>query len=104
MVIAIIIIAALVYFIFIKPFLQQRDAQNFASYFAVPDNFKLLIEEEEVFELAELLVGLELNKDYQLARIVLDAIASKGFSFSRRVDKIRNEMRIKVGLGPLKNF
>lgn len=99
-----IIIVILVYFLVIKPFLQKRDAHNFYSYLAVPDKLKTLIEQEDVFELAEILVGLELNKNYQLAKIVLDAIASKGFSFSRRVDKIRNEMRIKAGLGPLKNF
>jgi hypothetical protein len=104
MVIFLILVAVLIYFLAIKPFLQKRDAQNFASYLAVPDKIKILIEQEGVFELAELLVGLELNKDYQLAKIVLDAISSKGFSFSRRVDKIRNEMRIKVGLGPLKHF
>ena len=70
----------------------------------VPDEIKYLIEQEKVFELAQILVDLELEREYSLARIVLEAIDSKGFSFARRVDKVRNEMRIQVGLGPLKNF
>ncbi len=104
MVIAIIIIAVLVYFIFIKPFLREREAVANASYLSVPDEVKYLIANEKVIELSELLVELELEKEYSTVRLILDAIEVKGFSFSRRVDKVRNEMRIEAGLGPLKNF
>ena len=46
----------------------------------------------------------QIKKQYSLALLILDAIDIKGFSFSRRVDKVRNEMRIQVGLGPLRSF
>ncbi|MFD0992161.1 hypothetical protein [Tenacibaculum geojense] len=100
----IIIILALIYFFIIKPFLRYRDAENFGSYLAVPDEIRNMIENEKVFELSELLVELEINKNYELCKVILQAIDSKGFSFSRRVDKVRNEMRIQAGLGSLKNF
>lgn len=100
----VLIIGILVYFLLIKPFLRKRNADNLDSYRALPGEMKILIEQEEVFVLAEILVALELEKDFQSAKILLDAIASKGFGFSNRVDKIRNEMRIKAGLGPLKHF
>jgi preprotein translocase subunit YajC len=99
-----IIIAVLVYFFVIRPFLRKRETENFASFLALPAEVQTMIHQEDVFELSELLVELELNKSYDVAKLVLDAIASKGFGFSRRVDKVRNEMRIKAGLGPLKHF
>ncbi|CDN79376.1 hypothetical protein [Elizabethkingia anophelis] len=100
----VIIILVLVYIFIIKPFLKHRDAENFGSFLALPDEIKTLIQSEKVFELSELLVDLELQGQYELCRIVLQAIDSKGFGFARRVDKVRNEMRIQAGLGPLKNF
>jgi hypothetical protein len=99
-----IIIFGLLYFFIIKPFLKHRNTENFASYLAVPNEIKTLIQQEKVFELSEILVQLELEHQYELCRIVLQAIDSKGFSFSRRIDKVRNEMRIQAGLGSLKNF
>ena len=70
----------------------------------MPDEIRQHINNEEVFELADILVGLELSKEYQLCEIVLEAIDSKGYSFARRVDRVRNEMRIQAGLGTLKMF
>lgn len=100
----VLIIGLFVYFLLIKPFLQKRKAQNLYSYLVVPEEVKVLIEQEDIFELAEILVGLEIMGKYELAKLILDAIASKGFGLSRRVDKIRNEMRIEAGLGSLKHF
>lgn len=100
----IIIIGLLIFFFVIKPFLRDRDAKNFGSFLAMPDEIRHLINSEKVFELAELLVELEINRQYELCEIVLQAIESKGYSFSSRVDKIRNELRIRAGLGPLKMF
>lgn len=100
----VIIILALVYFFIFRPFMKHREAENFGSYFSVPDDIKHLINSEKVFELAEILVRLEIEKEYELCKIILQAIDSKGFSFSRRVDKVRNEMRIQAGLGNLRNF
>lgn len=99
-----ILICIGVYFIIIRPFLRSRQEENFAHYMVLPPDVKHMINQEHVFELAELLVRLELNEEYELAKIVLNGIDSKGFSFARRVDKIRNELRIQAGLGPLKNF
>lgn len=99
-----IIIGILIYIFIIKPFLRQRQNDNFVSYLTVPDEIKYMINTEKVLELANILVELEIKGEYHLAKIVLEAIDSKGFSFSRRVDKIRNELRIQAGLGPLKNF
>ena len=99
-----LIIGLLLYFFLIKPFLRKREQENFVSYLSVPDEIKILIEEENVIELAEILVGLELEKEYEICRLILQAIDSKGFSFSNRVDKIRNEMRIQVVLGPLRKY
>jgi preprotein translocase subunit YajC len=104
MIIIIIIIGILIYFFLIKPFLRQKEAIANASYLSVPDEVKYLIANEKVIELSELLVKLELEKEYSTARLIIDAIEIKGFSFSRRVDKVRNEMRIEAGLGPLKHF
>jgi len=84
----VLILGLLVYFFLIKPFLQKRKAHNLYSYLAVPEEVKVLIDQEEVFELAELLVELELDRKYELAKLILDAIASKSFGFSRRVDRI----------------
>ena len=102
MFITIIIICIIAYFLFLKPFLKNREEQNIISYLSVPHEVKCLIEIEAVFELADILVELELRKEYALAKLVLEAIDSKGFSFANRVDTIRNEKRIQVGLGPLK--
>lgn len=100
----IIIIGALIFFFIIRPFLRHREEENFVSYLSVPDNVRFMINSEQVFELAALLVELELKGEYELCKIILQAIDSKGFSFSTRVDKIRNEMRIQNGLGNLKKF
>ncbi len=100
----VIIILGLIYFFVIRPFLRHRKEENFVSYMSVPDEVKYMINSEQVFELSELLVELELERKYELCKIILQAIDSKGFSFSRRVDKVRNEMRIRAGLGNLKNF
>ncbi len=100
----VIILGLLIFFFIIKPFLKKRNAENLDSYRALPGEMKILIEQEEVIVLAEILVALELERDYEYAKTLLDAIAYKGFGFSRRVDKIRNEMRIKAGLGSLKHF
>ena len=99
-----IIICVLAYFFVIKPFLRKRATENMASFLALPPEVQTMIHNEDVFGLSELLVELELNKSYGVAKMVLEAIGSKGFGFERRVDKVRNEMRIKAGLGPLKNF
>jgi len=104
MIFAIIIIGILIYIFLIKPFLREKEAIANASYLSVPDEVKYLIANEKVIELSELLVELELEKEYSTARLILDAIEIKGFSFSRRVDKVRNEMRIEAGLGSLKHF
>ena len=100
----IIIIGLLVFFFVVQPFLRDREVKNFGSYLAMPDEVRHLINTEKVFELSEILVGLEINKEYQLCEIILEAIDSKGYSFARRVDKVRNEMRIQAGLGSLKMF
>ncbi|WP_336071033.1 hypothetical protein [Mesoflavibacter sp. CH_XMU1404-2] len=99
-----IIICVLVYFLVIKPFLKKRATENLASFLALPSEVQNMIHQEDVFGLSELLVELELNKSYGPAKLILEAIDSKGFAFSRRVDKVRNEMRIKAGLGSLKHF
>jgi len=104
MVIFIIIVVLVIYFVFIKPFLREKEAVANASFLSVPDEIKYLIANENVMELSLRLVELELEREYSLARLILDAIEIKGFSFSRRVDKVRNEMRIEAGLGPLKHF
>ena len=94
----------LIFFFVVRPFLRKRDTENLASFLALPSEVQNLIHQEDVFALSELLVELEINKSYGPAKLILDAIASKGFGFSRRVDKVRNEMRIKAGLGSLKHF
>ncbi|OAD40670.1 hypothetical protein [Polaribacter atrinae] len=99
-----IIIVALIYFFAVRPFLRQKKAESYISYYNVPDEIKEMIDSENVFDLSEILVDLELNQEYKEAKIILEAINSKGMNFSRRVDKIRNEMRIKAGLGPLQHF
>jgi len=99
-----IIIVVLIFFFVVKPFLRKRDTENLASFLSVPAEVQTMIHQEDVFGLSELLVELELNRSYGPAKLILEAIASKGFGFSRRVDKVRNEMRIKAGLGSLKNF
>jgi len=99
-----IVICILVYFFIIKPFLRKRKTENLSSFLALPSEVQNMIHQEDVFGLSELLVELELNKSFGVAKMVLEAIDSKGFGFSRRVDKVRNEMRIKAGLGSLKQF
>lgn len=96
-----IIVIVLIYFLVIKPFRQRRNAQNFAHYMMLPEEIRRLIIQERVLELASVLVELELDKNYKLAEMTLNAIDSQGFSFANRVDKIRNELRIEAGLGPL---
>lgn len=100
----VLILLILIYLILVKPFLQQRNEENFVSYLVAPDEIKLLINTEQVFELSEILLDLEINRKFEMCRIILQAIDSKGFSFANRVDKIRSEMRIRAGLGTLKNF
>ncbi|NMH24969.1 hypothetical protein [Flavobacterium solisilvae] len=99
-----IIVGILVYFFIVKPFLKRREEKNWSSFLSIPENVKELIVNEDVFELAEFLVHLELKKEYAMMRMILEAIEHKGFSFAKRVDRIRNEMRIKAGLGSLKHF
>lgn len=100
----VILVLILLYFILIRPFLKYRSVENKFSYDVLPFEIKKLIVEEKVFELSELLVRLEIEQKYDLARIILDAINHKGFTFRNRVDKVRNEMRIQAGLGHLKHF
>jgi hypothetical protein len=100
----VIVIGGLIFWFVIRPFLRHRKAENFGSYLAVPDEVKFMINSEQVFELSELLVHLEQEREFELCKVILQAIDSKGFAFSRRVDKVRNEMRIRAGMGSLKNF
>ena len=84
-----IIIAVLIFFFVIRPFLRKRETENFVSFLTLPAEVQTMIHQEHVFGLTELLVELKLNKSYDVAKLLLDAIASKGFGFSKRVDKVR---------------
>jgi len=68
------------------------------------DETKRLIQNEDVLELASLITECEIAGDYRTGNILLDACLHKGYSFAKRVDRVRNELRIKAGLGPLKKF
>lgn len=63
-----------------------------------------LIQNEDVLEIASLITGAEIEGDHRTANILLDACLNKGYSFAKRVDRVRNELRIKAGLGALKKF
>ncbi len=88
--------------IILIPFLVKRKAEQKASYYSFNSNIQDLINNKKADELAKILVNLELEKRYKEGYMLLQAIEYKGFRFSYQVDKIRNELRIKAGLGPLK--
>lgn len=100
----VILIVVLLYLFLIRPFLRHKRYNDRVSYHSIPQEVQYLINNEKVIELAELLVALELDGKTNFASTILEAIDTKGFPFARRVEKIRNELRIQAGLGPLKTF
>lgn len=95
------------WFILIKPIIKfsaRNSRDNAQAYNMLSDEAKMLILNEDVFKLASIITECELSGDYRTGNIIMDAYAYKGIGFATRVDRIRNELRIKAGLGPLKNF
>jgi hypothetical protein len=88
--------------IIIIPFLLKRKAEQKESFYSLNSNIQDLIVNKKAEELAKIIVNLELEKRYKEGYTLLQAIEYKGMSFSYKVDKIRNILRIKAGLGPLK--
>lgn len=100
--IVIAIIVLFVLFKFVFPFIAYNARNNTQAYSMLNDETKRLIQNEDVLELATLITGAEVEGDCQTANILLDACLNKGYSFAKRVDRVRNELRIKAGLGALK--
>jgi hypothetical protein len=103
----IIIGIIVLWFVLIKPvikFLAFNARDNQQAYSMLNDETKMLIQNEEVLELATLITGAEVEGDHRTANVLLDACLYKGYTFAKRVDRVRNELRIKAGLGPLKKL
>lgn len=101
----IIVVLVVLFSLVIRPvFLSLRDFKakaNFAYQMVSPE-IKKLIDKEKVIELCDILVELELANNMEALDLILNACDSNGYSFMRRMDKVRNEMRIEAGLGKLK--
>jgi hypothetical protein len=102
--IIITIIVLFLLFKFVFPFIVYNARNNAQAYNMLNDETKRLILNEDVLELASLITSAELEGDYRTANILLDASLYKGYTFAKRVDRIRNELRIKAGLGALKKI
>ena len=100
----IILVVLFLLFKFILPFIAYNARDNSKAFQSLNNQTKKLIINEDVFELASLITGSELEGDYRTSNILLDACLHKGYSFAKRVDRVRNELRIKAGLGKLKDF
>ena len=103
----IIIGIIVLWFILVKPlikFLAHSKRNNEQAFSMLNDETKMLLINEDVFELAAIITACELEGDYRTGNIILDACSHKGLSFANRVDRVRNELRIKSGLGQLKKF
>lgn len=104
MTILFILLGLILLFKVIIPFFNFTKSEHKSAFQSIPKEVQILILEEDVFEIAALVTDLELKGQYTLGSQILDACSHKGFAFANRVDKIRNEIRIKVGLGNLKHF
>ena len=100
----IILIIAVVVIRFFYNFFQSAKTDYKVAFNSIPEGIQLLIMREDVLELAALITDLELKGDYRKGKQILEACQHRGLSFVNRVDRARNEMRIKLGLGELKNF
>jgi len=98
------IVVLFVLFKFIFPFIAYNARNNTQAFNMLNDETKRLILNEDVFEIAALITGAEVEGDHRAANILLDACLYKGYSFAKRVDRVRNELRIKAGLGALKKL
>lgn len=102
--IVIAIVVLFVLFKFVFPFIAYNARNNTQAYNMLNNETKRLIQNEDVLELASLVTECELIGDYRAGNILLDACLYKGYTFAKRVDRVRNELRIKAGLGPLKKL
>lgn len=102
--IVIIIIVLFLLFKFVFPFIAYNSRNNTQAFAMLNDETKELILNEDVLEIASLITGAEVEGDHRTANILLDACLHKGYSFAKRVDRVRNELRIKAGLKALKQL
>lgn len=72
-----------------------KNPNQFSSehYNSLPFEIRTLIENNKSFELAELLVKIELDGHIQNLNILLKAIKYKNYELSGKVDSIRNDLR-----------
>lgn len=102
-----IIITVIIVFLLVKfilPFIAYNSRNNTQAFGMLNDETKRLIQHEDVLELAALITGAETEGDHRTAGILLDACLHKGYSFAKRVDRVRNELRIKAGKGSLRGL
>ncbi len=102
--ILITIVSIFLLFKVVLPFIAYNARENSQAFNMLNDETKMLIMNEDVLELAIIITDCELSGDYRAGNVLLDACLHKGYSFSKRVDRVRNELRIKAGLGPLKQL
>ncbi len=100
------IILIIVFFVvrFFYGFYKNVKQDHKIAFNSIPEEIQLMIMREDVLELAALITDLELRSEYRKANQILEACEHRGFSFVGRVDKVRNELRIKVGLGSLRKI
>lgn len=97
----------IIWFVLIKPlikFLAHQKRNNATAFSMLNDEVKMLILNEDIIQLATIVTACELEGDYRTCNIILDACSHRGLSLATRVDRVRNELRIKAGLGPLKKI
>ena len=100
-----VIVVSIALFLFYKLVIRffiddHRDSKSY--YHTIPPEVQRLIDRKDAESLAKLLVGLAVEGEDILGGHVLRAIDSKGVVFATKVDKYRNQMRIRAGLGPLR--
>ena len=102
-----IIITVFILFVLIKlilPFIDYNARSNTQAFGMLNEQTKSLIQNGDVLELAALITGAEIEGDNRAAGILLDACLHRGYSFAKRIDRVRNELRIKAGMGSLKGL
>ena len=78
-----------------NPTRYSRDKINYDS---IPHEIKTLIENDKSFELAEILVSIEIDGHQQNLKSLLRAIKYKSLILSKKVEKIRQDLRHRNNL------